>query len=222
MIDVTVASLHRQLALVEENERRRLSRELHDCLGQNLTALTLGIDEVDRMVSGNDATHARLVRLQAIVRTLMRDVRHLAVELRPPALDDVGLASALASYVDAWTERSGVHADVQMEDLGDVLTSERATTIYRVVQEALANVANHAGARHASVIVTLRGDEVRLIVEDDGLGFDIDAPPPRAPAERRLGLVGMRERVALVGGEIAIESSPGDGTTIYVTLPIVS
>jgi signal transduction histidine kinase len=213
--------LRRQLISAEEEERRRIARELHDQLGQHLTALALGLDEVAKALPYDAIARRRLAMLQDLTAAMTRDARHLALELRPPELDDVGLASALETYVAQWSQRFGVDADVEVTGLReDALPADAGTTLYRVVQEALTNVAKHARARHASVLVECADREVRLIVEDDGLGFEVEATLRRAASERRLGLAGMRERAELMGGTLAVEASPGSGTALYVRLPL--
>jgi signal transduction histidine kinase len=215
--------LRRQLLSAEEAERRRIALELHDQLGQHLTALALGLDEVAKMLPGDAVARRRLTVLQELTQAMTRDARHLALELRPPELDDVGLESALETYVAQWGERFTISVDLEVTGLEDdvsPLPSETGTTLYRVVQEALTNVAKHARARHVSVLVECPGDEVRLIVEDDGRGFDVETTLRRATTERRLGLAGMRERAELVGGTLAVESTPGAGTALYVRLPV--
>jgi signal transduction histidine kinase len=224
--------LRRQLASAEEEERRRIARELHDQLGQHLTALTLGLDEARRLVDGQVPSTPSPMAVPARLRTLLaqlgglaadmtRDARYLALELRPPELDDVGLESALHTYVTQWAARYGIEVELEVAGLaGRRLPGEVGTTLYRIVQEALTNVAKHADASQVSVIVEQPDDVVRLIVEDDGCGFDVEATRARARAERRLGLAGMRERAGLAGGQVTVESTPGDGTTVYVRLPV--
>jgi len=222
-------ALRRALAQAEEAERQRLARELHDQLGQELTAFRLGLDDALRLAAAHDgagagpgaALPARLAQLQALAQRMTAGARYLALELRPPELDDVGLESALETYVAEWGARYGVAAEVAVTGLrGRALLPDVTSTLYRIAQEALTNVAKHAHAAQVSVIVEQPDGEVRLIVEDDGRGFDPDATAVRVRAERRLGLAGMRERAALVGGTVAVESSPGAGTTIYVRLPV--
>jgi PAS domain S-box-containing protein len=223
--------LRRALGAAEEGERQRLARELHDQLGQELTAFRLGLDDAARLAAAHapalaapDAPLARrLAQLQALAARLTAGVRYLALELRPPELDDVGFESALETYVAEWSGRYGVAAEVAVAGLaphGRTLPTEVASALYRIAQEALTNVAKHAAASQVSVIVEKPDGEVRLIVEDDGRGFDPDATARRVRRERRLGLAGMRERAALVGGTLQVESSPGAGTTVYVRLPV--
>jgi len=209
-----------QLALVtaQEAERRRIARELHDQMGQRLTVMSLGLKRVGAI----DATHPELKelieRLQRLSETLSRDVHHLALELRPTALDDLGLSVAVANYADDLGHRYGIDVDVHCEE-GPRLPPAAETTVYRIVQEALTNVAKHAKARHVSVILEPREDSLRVIVEDDGVGFEADRLLTFAPLEKRLGLAGMIERAALVGGNLQIESRPGHGTTLYLRVP---
>ena len=220
-LDEERLALRRQLASAEEDERRRLARELHDQLGQHLTALTLGLAEVAKMLPADSLAQRRLAVLQSLTEDITRDARHLALELHPPELDDVGLASALRTYVAQWSERYGTDVEFEMTGLTEVpVPTEVATTIYRIVQEALTNIAKHAHATHVSVLVERVEGEMRLIVEDDGLGFEVERTIARATRERRLGVAGMHERAALVGGAVTIESSRGSGTTVYVRLPV--
>ena len=222
--------LRRALAVAEEGERQRLARELHDQLGQELTAFRLGLDDAARLAADHIPANApgrgpllgRLAQLGALAGRMTAGARSLALELRPPELDDLGLESALETYVAEWGARYGVAADLAITGaLRDrPLPADVGSTLYRVVQEALTNVAKHAGARQVSVVVEKPDGEVRLIVEDDGRGFDVEATATRTRTARRLGLAGMRERAALVGGSVAIESTPGAGTTLYVRLPL--
>jgi PAS domain S-box-containing protein len=209
--------LLRRLAGAEEAERHRLARELHDQMGQNLTALSLGLKSLkDAMPAGSPAS-ARLQQLQELADLMGREVHQLALELRPTALDDLGLLTALTNYVDAWVERSGVEADFHSTGLdAERLPPPLETALYRAVQEALTNVLKHARARRVSVILRRAGPEALAIVEDDGQGFDAEA----APAAGRLGLLGMRERLALVGGALTVESTPGKGTAVFARVPL--
>lgn len=214
--------LRRQLTSAEEDERRRLARELHDQLGQHLTAFALKLTESRRLLDAGKSADAQLTQLEELARVMTRDARHLALELRPPELDDVGFESALQTYVSQWTARFGIEAELEI--MGDAasrpLAPDVATALYRIAQEALTNVARHAGAEHVTVLLDKRGGEARLVVEDDGRGFDVDEGAARIRAERRLGLAGMRERAALSGGSLEVESTPGRGTAVYVRVPL--
>jgi PAS domain S-box-containing protein len=212
--------LLRRLVTAQEDERRRVSRELHDGLGQELTALILGLKALEQAVPQDTPGRGRLREVEAVVGRIGREAHDLAVELRPTALDDFGLGPALATYVARWSERTGVAAEFQSPGLdGDRLPPEVETTVYRVVQEALNNVAKHAEARRVSVILERRQDGVTALIEDDGRGFD----PERAGSgqgRRALGLLGMRERVALVGGTLLVESEDGGGATLRASIPL--
>jgi signal transduction histidine kinase len=159
---------------------------------------------------------APLDALDAVARQLDRDVDHLVWELRPTALDDLGLQAALANYVKTWSERTRISSELRALGLLDNrLASEAETTLYRIAQEALTNVAKHARAKHVEVILERRADHVILIVEDDGVGFETDET---ASARQGFGLLGMQERASLVGASLQVESAPGKGTTILVRM----
>ena len=208
--------LQQQLTTVQENERRRIARELHDQMGQHLTALGLGLKLVKDATPDPSAARDRLLTLQTLTAQIGREVHHLALELRPTALDDLGLHAALANYAEGWAERSGVEVDYHGPGADAVrLPPPVETALYRVVQEALTNVLKHAAARRVSVVVRRAPGLVSAVVEDDGGGFD-----PDAVAGHRLGVLGMRERVALVGGTLAVESRPGGGTTVIARIPL--
>jgi signal transduction histidine kinase len=224
MNDVTAAkravadrqALLRRLSVAQEEERRRLSRELHDQVGQSVTGLSLGLKALERTGS---APVAALQALQAMASEIGRDIHRAAADLRPSALDDLGLEKALA----ALAANSGQPEDlrVDIEAVGDVsgLPAEVEILVYRAIQEALNNVLKHARARNVSVVLERSRDKLRVIIEDDGVGFDPDLPadPDRPPP---LGLLGMRERLDLVGGAMTIESAPGAGTTLFIDVPL--
>ncbi len=216
------AELLGRLVTAQEDERRRLSRELHDGLGQELTALILGLKALERDTPEAAPGRARLLELEATVGRISREAHDLAVELRPTALDDIGLGAALVAYVERWSQRTGIAAAFEPLGLdGDRLPPEAETTIYRVVQEALNNVAKHAGARNVSVMVARHGGEIIAMIEDDGRGFDPEPAGRGAPSARRgLGLPGMRERLALVGGELRVDSAEGEGAAVRARIPL--
>ena len=207
-----------RLVIAQEEERRRISRELHDQMGQQLAALMMGLKTLGADSYGRLAALGTLRQLEEMTDELSREVHTLAWGLRPPALDDLGLESALYNYVEEWAERARVPVDFHSAGFGGgrlPLTHE--TAVYRIAQEALTNVARHSGADRVSFILERRGDHVFLVVEDNGGGFDVEAAA--APGTRRLGLLGMRERAALLGGALNVESSPGAGTTLFVRIP---
>jgi two-component system, NarL family, sensor histidine kinase DevS len=198
----------------QELERRRLARELHDETGQALTSILLGLKHVEEAESEEEARKAAAGLREQIVETL-QNVRRLAVELRPSALDDFGLAPALERLGEAFAGKSGIEVDIQANLDATRLPGEVETALYRIVQEALTNVAKHAEATRVSVVVTRRGNGVTAVIEDDGHGFGAGGGSGEG-----LGLVGMRERVGLLGGRLAIESTEGAGTTVVAEVPV--
>jgi two-component system, NarL family, sensor histidine kinase DevS len=195
----------------QELERRRLARELHDETGQALTSVLLGLKAVENA----DDVPAALAMLRELVVGTLQDVRRLAVELRPKALDDFGLVPAVERLVETFQGATGI--DVQFESrLGEQrLPPEVETTLYRVVQEALTNVAKHAAAHSVSVLLVRREASATAVVEDDGEGFT-----SADEAEGGIGLDGMRERLALLGGRLIIESAAATGTTVAAEVPL--
>jgi len=214
--------VRRHLSEAQETERGRISRELHDRLGQDLTALKVGLQNLRRQGPFASAVGDDLGKLEKVADGLMRDIHRMAWELRPSVLDDLGLDLALQRYVNEWSLNTKVPVDLHLgPDLGiKRLPHESETTLYRIVQEALTNVARHAQAKRVSLLVERRPGYVSLIVEDDGQGFEAHGVM-EAPASRgRLGLLGMQERVMLAGGTLTIESATGAGTTVFVRLPL--
>jgi len=213
--------LLRKLVTMQEDERRRIARELHDQLGQSVTALSLGLAALAEPTIDAAERQQALARLQQMTVQIDQEMSRMAMNLRPTALDDLGLIPAVQHHLERWSEQSGIQSDFQPIDLENArLPAELESVIYRVIQEALTNVLKHSGARHVSVLLEQRRDRARVIVEDDGRGFDIDALQQRANGQRRMGLVGMRERIALVGGTLDIETALGTGTTVFVQLPV--
>jgi len=211
----------RRLVAAEETERGRVSRELHDRLGQDLTALKLGLQIVRRQGACPPALRESVGNLENLADSLMRDLHRLAWELRPAALDDFGLELALRRYADEWAALSGVAVDFESQGVtARRLAREVETALYRIAREALINVVRHANAKRVSILLQRRADQVSLIVEDDGRGFDA-ATMLGTPASRgKLGLLGIQERATLAGGSAEIESSPGAGTTVFVRMPL--
>ncbi len=207
-----------RLVFAQEDERRRIAREMHDQFGEQLTALGRCVAMLMEACADHSGLRWQVESLEAIAQQLDRDVDHLVWELRPTALDDLGLRAALASYVQDWSKRVGISARLHTTGLSDSrLASEAETTLYRIAQEALTNVAKHSRADSVDVILERRSDHVLLIVEDDGVGFD---PAESGTGSRGFGLLGMQERAALVGASLQIESAAGRGTTILVRMAI--
>ncbi len=203
----------RGIVEAQELERRRLARELHDETGQALTSILLGLRAMEDAKTDAQVRAAAAELRELVVRTL-QDVRQLAVELRPTALDDFGLVAALERLVETWTEQTRIRVELQAS-LPGRLPSAIETAFYRIVQEALTNIVKHARASRVSIVLSERERAVKVVIEDDGVGF-----APRARERHGLGLVGMRERVALIGGRLHIESREGAGTTLLVEVPL--
>jgi signal transduction histidine kinase len=197
----------------QEAERRRLARELHDETGQALTSILLGLRSVEEARS-DDERKASVEELRGLVRSTLQDVRQLAVELRPTALDDFGLEPALERLTSTFAESTGIAVDLAATLQGR-LPADVETALYRIVQEALTNVVKHARASRVSILLTRKSSSVSAVIEDDGVGFDLASA--RADG---LGLVGMRERIGLLGGRLLIESEPDAGTTFIAEVPL--
>jgi signal transduction histidine kinase len=200
----------RRVVAGQEIERRRLARELHDETGQALTSILLGLRAVEEANSDVDVDDLR----ELVVGTL-QDVRRLAVQLRPKALDDFGLVPALERLVQTFSESSGISVDLEARIGEGRLPSDVETTVYRIIQEALTNVVKHAEARKVSILLVHRDTTLTAVVEDDGQGFD-----PTAVGDNSLGLEGMRERVELHDGRMVVEASSGAGTTLRIEVPL--
>jgi len=204
----------RRVVDAQELERARLARELHDETGQALTSILLGLKHLDDVIETDDAREATAA-LRELVVTTLQDVRRLAVELRPSALDDFGLVPAIERLAGTLAEQSELVVDLEARLGEQRLPAEAETALYRIVQEALTNVVKHASARRVSITLVRKQGFAVVVVEDDGLGFD-----PRTTRTGSLGFVGMRERVELVGGRLTVESAPGAGTTIAAEVPV--
>ena len=202
--------LMRALLTAQEEERTRISRDLHDQIGQALTAMVLGLD---RNLEHPDP--AALAKLRDLASITLADVRRIALDLRPSVLDELGLEAAVKRYARELHERYRLDVNVLIT-LPARLARQEETVLYRVVQEALTNVVRHASAGEVSIVATARRGAVQLVVEDDGVGFDTAA---LAPAEQ-LGILGMRERLELLGGSLRIESAPGAGCSVHARLPL--
>ena len=203
----------------QEEERKRVARELHDETGQALTSLMVGLKVAE------DATELTQVRettaeLRVLAAQALENIRHLAMELRPSLLDDLGLVAAIQRYTQEYSKKMNVNVDSHVSGLDEQrLPPEVENTVYRIVQEALTNITKHAKASNVSVVLRHRDSLLVVIVEDDGKGFDVDQVLTSA-TERTLGLFGMYERASLVGGKLTIESQPRAGTTVFLEIPL--
>ncbi|MBV9145507.1 MAG: PAS domain-containing protein [Acidobacteria bacterium] len=210
--------LVRRLVGTQEEERRRISRELHDQLGQLLTGLRLRLERLQKE-AGSDVATKTVEELLESARQLEAEIDYLAWELRPSMLDDLGLQATLENYAREWSEHSGVKTTFHSQRFGSRrLSPLLETNLYRIAQEALNNVAKHSQAAKVEIILEPRENDVVLIVEDDGRGFVDDGKSETAG--RKLGLAGLHERAALMNGTIEIESSEGKGTTVFVRIPM--
>jgi PAS domain S-box-containing protein len=218
-----IKALFRELVNAQEEERKRIARDIHDQAGQQLTALRITLASLATMIDGDGRAADIAGRAQQLAAELDGTIDRLTWQLRPPALDHLGLASAVAQLVVALAERSGIQADFDAAALAGVrLDPAVETHLYHLTQEALHNVVKHARATRVTVYLGRREQHVVLIVEDDGAGFDPAGSAAGAPARRGLGLTSMRERAALAGGEMEIESSPGSGTTVFIRVPFAA
>jgi len=203
----------RRIIEAQELERRRLARELHDQTGQELTSVLLGLKGVEDAADA-DARGQALDKVRGQVLETLHEVRRLAVELRPKALDDFGLVPAVERLAQSFMEQTGLMLDVEARLGEGRFPSELETALYRMVQEALTNIVKHAQARHVSIVLSSGHGLITALIEDDGRGFDVDA------AREGMGLAGMRERLGLIGGRLTIESHPGGGTTLIAKVPL--
>lgn len=212
------AQLLRRIVFTQEDERRRIARDMHDQFGQQLTAISLKLRMLREGGGEHQEMREELEALEVDARQLDRDVNFLVWELRPTALDDLGLQAALAKHARNWSKHFGVGIELHVSGMErERLTPESETMLYRIAQEALNNIAKHARAGNVGIILERNTDHVSLIIEDDGVGFDSDEVSSRGNGE--FGLMGMRERAALVGGTVEIESRPGHGATVFVRIP---
>lgn len=198
----------------QEDERRRIARELHDSTSQNLTSLLVGLRMMETHCS-QCVAQTKATDLREVASKTLEEVHDLSMRLRPQALDDLGLAAALERLIAEWQARHKIPVDVVIQ-LSERLPGEVETAIYRIAQEALTNVARHAQAHSASILIERHADTVRAIVEDDGVGFDAHTNH----GECHLGLLGMRERAELLGGTLTIESTPEHGTSVFIEIPL--
>lgn len=203
----------------QEDERKRVARELHDETGQSLTSLMVGLKVLESTTSVEEV-RGKVAGLRAFIAEILQDVHDLAFQLRPSLLDGLGLASAIQRLAEDYAEKLGIYIDCQAVGLEETrLPPATETALYRIVQEALTNVAKHAEAKNVSVILRRGEASVLAVVEDDGKGFPRAELMGSTARDKNLGLFGMEERAALVGGKLTIESTPGKGTTVFVEAP---
>jgi signal transduction histidine kinase len=203
---------------VQEDERRRIARELHDEVGQALTAIKVEISLAERAITPGDGSASPLRGAQAITDGALQTVRDLSRLLHPAILDDLGLPDAVDGYVREFARRFDIKAELLVEGLEARLAPDIEVAAYRMIQEALTNVAKHARASRCQVTLRRRDDRFEAIIRDDGTGFRV-AELDRPDSRRGLGLIGMRERALQLAGVVSLESGPGQGTALRITLP---
>ncbi len=211
----------RRVVDAQEAERDHIARELHDEIGQALALIKLNVRTVQRLTHESDLAPSLEQSLGIIEDTLQR-VRSLAVDLRPSMLDDLGLVTTLRWYVERHANWAGLEAEVMVESFEARIPQHLETVCFRVAQEALSNIARHAQARTVRLKLWQRDQAVHMLIRDDGIGFDVLGAQEQAVDGKSIGLLGMEDRVMLAGGQLAIESAPGRGTTVWLRLPLVN
>jgi signal transduction histidine kinase len=207
-------SLSARLVDAQEEERRSISRELHDEVGQTLGALLVDLGQLSKLVPADDnLLRGQIARIKSAAETAVKSIRDLALLLRPPMLDDLGLVPALEWQAREISRRGEMEVDVHSEMVSEQLADDTKVCLYRLVQEALTNAARHSGTKHAKVSIVQNEGTIRVQITDDGIGFS----PERL---RGMGILGMEERVKRLGGSLTIESAPGKGTTVLAELPV--
>lgn len=220
LLETELSQVLRRTVVEQESERQRIARELHDSLGQYLTIMQLDLDGIGRDVSASASIKARVDRLKELTADVGQEVGHLAWEIRPTALDDLGLQTAIQQFLEEWGSRCPLLFDLHLALHDRRLSPAIETALYRVLQEAILNIVKHASATRVGVILDANEAEVRMIVEDDGKGFLWNETERSSAPPMRLGLLGVRERLALLGGTLEIETSPGAGTTLLIHVPL--
>lgn len=204
----------------QEEERKRIARELHDETSHTLSSMLV---ELKMLEEGDKEAKSRsIAHLRNLVRSTIEELHKMAWQLRPTVLDKFGLKVAIERYVQEFQESTGITTDLVIQNAQMLMHPELETTIYRLVQESLTNINKYAQADSVSVIVLSTGKQVSVVVEDDGIGFDVEAVLGREPSKDHLGLLGMHERIALFHGSLQIESEIGEGTTVFAKIPLVT
>jgi signal transduction histidine kinase len=199
--------------MAQENERQRIARELHDSTSQSLTSLLVGLQNL-KHAHQQEIQH-QVDELRDVVGQTLEEIRNISWQLRPSVLDDHGLESAVKNFITEFEKRYQIPVETMIRGLESRLPSQIETTVYRIIQEGLTNVARYAQASAASLVITRKNDELKIIIEDNGIGFD---PVTVQRETKSLGLRGIRERAVLFGGELTIESQPGQGTSLFIEM----
>lgn len=209
-----------QIIETQENERRRISRELHDEIGQALTAIKFNLDMIEKELPQHlPGLRGRLGETKSLSTQTLTAMRQLSMDLRPTMLDDLGLVPTLRWYIQNFSNRMNIHAHFESIGFDEKLPTQIETAFYRIIQEALSNIAKHAGANHIEISLEKRNSTLYASVIDNGKGFDLERVLHPESPERGFGIIGMQERVSLLGGHIDIQSNPGLGTHIHIEVP---
>jgi two-component system, NarL family, sensor histidine kinase UhpB len=208
-----------QIINAQEQERKRIARELHDETSQMLTSLLISLAILEKSVTTQEASD-RITDTRKLAHQTLRAIRNLSIDLRPSALDDLGLLPALRWYLKEFQQKCAIEVEFNESGFRERLPAEMETVLYRIVQEALTNTARHSNARKVVITMKEERNKVYATITDDGIGFDVEAVRKPQDQERGLGLVGMTERAVLLDGTLDILSHPGQGTTVKVCIPI--
>jgi signal transduction histidine kinase len=213
-----VRELSHKLINAQEEERKRVALDLHDELGQLLSALKIGLQSLAQQRSGEEA--GELQRLIRLSQKIMDRIRAMAYHLRPAILDNFGLVAALEDLCESLGESGLIRVETRLQEVDEkALSPEAKTALFRFVQESLTNAVKHSGSERALVVLEQTGDDLRLTVTDQGGGFDVAAALGAGPENKHMGLLGMDERIRLIGGDLSIQSS-SQGTTLTARLPL--
>ncbi len=215
-------ALNQKLTAVQEAERKQLARELHDEMGQALTAISINLSAIEQALPPdyNPNISERLAEANLLTNQILERIQELSFNLRPTTLDDLGLVPTLHWYINLYAKRVNIETDFEVIDIEERLSPAIETALYRIVQEALTNVARHAEATKVRLLLRRREAVIVAYIEDDGQGFDVVNVLDREMPETGMGLVGMRERVILLGGKFNIQSAPQQGTQLSIEIPL--
>lgn len=206
-------------AAAQEAERKRIARDLHDVLGQNIVALGIGLNSLKAKMKNSEDCLESIRQLELLTSEMGDRVHYLTLELRPSSLDDLGLCASIEAFVEHWTPRFGIKADFHTTINETVrLNALSASMAYRILQEALTNVAKHSQATHVDVIIEAHLDQLIVVIEDNGRGFNLQSVLADCSPEACLGIQGMIERASMAGGKLEIDSTDGVGTTVILRI----
>jgi signal transduction histidine kinase len=209
-------SLSRRLVTIQESERGYIARELHDEAGQALSSIMISLELLKESATRPQEVIESVGKLESLVNCLMEDLHRMAINLRPASLDHLGLSAALSQLIDSYIEKYRLKVDIEILGTQDRLPADVESALYRIIQEALTNVARHANASRVDIVIENHPEGMIMVIEDDGIGFS----PEEKLQLSRIGLLGMRERAEMLGGKLLIESAPGMGTTLRVEIPV--